>query len=154
MLMYRVVPMLVLFLFLSGSQSFLMVDPAYPGCGNCWLWPTGWGCLAYGDIELQSPTAKITLKKESYTVGVSQDVEQAFKDANITHAYGFILMTAYGKTKEKTREIEYPHFVVTAFVPGDRDNHENKINAEKAVNMYNDIFEHYFEKNKEQKKRS
>lgn len=89
--------------------------------------------MAYGEIELQSPTAKVTIGKQSYVMDVSQEVEDAFKKSKMTHAYGFIVLRGEGETTPKKP-------LITAFVPGDRENHDNKISAEKSVIFYNKLF--------------
>jgi len=140
MRVYRLVPMLVVLLLLTAGQSVQMIDWAYAACCN--IWKPGcvsWSALVYGRIVIQDSKAIISIdKKEGYKVEVSQDVVKAFKEANLTSAYGFIVLSGTG-TKEKVE------VTVTAFVPAHPEKHDSTIGAEKAVKIYNKRFEDYFE---------
>jgi hypothetical protein len=138
---------LLLVLFFALGEPIQLIEQAYAKC--CSYWVCGrWSGLVYGDLALNSPTGKITIGKESYTVDISPEVEESFKEAGLSHAFGFIVLTGFPQ-----EGLPHKRIVVTAFVPAERDSHNNqKVSAERSVKMYNKMFvEEYKEYNRVKK---
>ena len=101
MRVYKVVPMLVLFLLLTSGQSMQLIEQAYAVC--CPVWLKGcvtWHSLVYGSAEMlgtvgPSPMVRIRDDKGfSRDIKASQAIVDAFKTDSITIDFGFSIVSA------------------------------------------------------------
>ena len=144
MRMYRVVPMLVLFLLLSGGQSIQMIERANAGCLSfpwcCWSW------IVAGDATVTNPKATITTKElerlgKSLTVEVSQEMLNAFKEEGLLGkpVSGFIILAG---PKKGSNDMT---ITMTGFAPTTREHgiQDKSIPPQEALKKYNEDFEAY-----------
>ena len=141
MRVYRVVPMLVLFLLLTSGQSMQMIEQAYAICCNIWKPPcTRWSGMVYGSAEMlgtvaTTPMFRITDDKGfSRDIKASQDIVDDFIHENIKKDYGFsIVNTGTGEP------------MLIAFVPVDKEhkrpNDQSIQGAGGVIKDFNKLFE-------------
>lgn len=135
----RLVPILVLFLLLSGGQS-MQIERAYAACCPIPRCPCCWSYMIYGSITmLENGKASISTGKASTTVvDVSQRIQDAFKEEKITQDFGFIVLDG---------DMSQQQAQVVAFVAADRNKHNPSVNdkgsAQSVVNFYNQAFEKF-----------
>ena len=141
MRVYKVVPMLVLFLLLTSGQSMQMIEQAYAACCN--IWKPGcrsWSGMVYGSAEMlgtvaTAPMFRITDDKGfSRDIKASQDVVDEFINEKIKKDYGFSIVNS--GTGEP---------MLIAFVPVAKDhkqpNEQSIQGAGGVVKDYNKLFE-------------
>lgn len=148
MRVYKVVPLLVLFLLLTSGQSMQMIEQAYALC--CPIWKKGcvtWQGLVYGSAEKlgtvsDGPRFRIRDDK-GFTMdikgsqAIADEFDKEFIEKRKKIDYGFsIVSSATGEP------------VLIAFVPVDPTNHnppEDKTlkGAGGAVQVQNKLFEEF-----------
>ncbi|HKC93498.1 MAG TPA: hypothetical protein VKB81_05700 [Nitrospira sp.] len=144
---YKFIPLLSLFLLLSGGQSVLVIDQTEAGCCNIYN-PAcvSWSGLVYGSSEILGTVANpgmFRIKNDKgffLDVKASQDVidefQKEFQNEKIKIDFGFSVL------KRVKGEL-----TLIAFVPADRDHHnpttldKTQEGAARVVNVYNTLFE-------------